>query len=126
MSAGLAAIGAAERCRLDRLAGTGRTACGRHGTASPLLRARVPLARAKRCLCEVRSLPAVCRETTLADTIRAQPGQETGTVRLLEARPPRSSMLNSLALEPSEIIKRVAGRLPLCAGRPTHPRAEVM
>lgn len=43
-------------------------------------------------------------------------------MRFLETNPSRSSSLGLVVLSESEVINTVAGRMALCAERPTHPR----
>ena len=114
--------GVPEQSRLDRLAGANRTACGGFGAPVPRPRASAPLPSAMRCRCESRSQPTNGRVSSVSNTARGPPAKESGTARSLETEPPRPSSLDSLPPSATEIISAVAGRLPISAQRPPHPK----
>ena len=122
MSAGVDVSGVPEQSRLDRLAGANRTACGGFGAPGPRPRAGARSPNAMRCRSESRSQPTDDRVSSVSETARGHPALESGTARSLETELPRPSSLDPLPPSAAEIISAVAGRLPLSAERPTHPK----
>ena len=82
--------------------------------------------RLRRTLCATDANRDPSRLTAAHPASRKPPGHpawESGTARSLESELPRPSTRYPLPLTAAEIIRTVAGRLPLSAEGPTHPKS---